>query len=211
MRDMPFFTTPSGIASLTLSQIPYTGQAYIRIQDSEEPELFLQECVSFCKAVGAKTIYATGHAVCEVFPEHTKLLRMKADKNTIGDTDAALFPVTEATLTRWAEIYNKKVLGVPNGAWMTNRDALQMLRDGHGYFVHREGTLLGIGKASGGKISWVASVVSGAGEDVVRALCHAFPDEIVSLVVASENHKAVRLYERLGFICTDVISTWYAV
>ena len=43
MRDMPFFTTLSGVASLTLSQIPYTGKAYIRIQDSTEPEQFLRE------------------------------------------------------------------------------------------------------------------------------------------------------------------------
>lgn len=211
MRDMPFFTTLSGVASLTLSQIPYTGKAYIRIQDSTEPEQFLRECVSFCKAAGAQKIYATGHVVCDCFPEHTKLLRMKAEKSTIGETDAALFPVTEATLALWTDIYNQKISNVPNGAWMTNRDAQQMLRDGDGYLIHKDKTLLGIGKASGSEISWVASVVPGAGRDVVRALCHALSDESVSLVVASENRKAMQLYKRLGFVCTGVISTWFVV
>lgn len=211
MRDIPFFTTALGVASLTLSQIPYTGQAYIRIQDSAEPEEFLQECVSFCKAAGAETVFAAGHSVCERFPESAKLLSMKADKSTVGETDAMLFPVTEATLKQWADIYNSKVVNIPNGAWMTSRVAEQMLHDGDGYFVHKDGKLLGIGKASGGEITWVASVRPGAGANVVRALCHALAEETVSLVVASQNLKAMRLYERLGFLCTGVISTWYAV
>lgn len=209
MRDMPFFTTSNGAASLTLSQIPYTGKAYIRIQDSQNAEEFLQECLSFCRAVGAICVYVTGHPACQAYPEYTKLLTMRADIASIGETDASVFPVSEETLSQWVEIYNKKIVSVPNGAWMTRQKAEEMLKDGDGYFVHRNGTLLGIGKASGYEIQWVASVLPGAGADVVRALCHALADGFVSLTVASENHKAVSLYEKLGFLCTGVLSTWY--
>lgn len=209
MQDMPLFTTQLGVASLTLSQIPYTKQAYIRIQDSNEPEAFLQECRDFCKAVGAEAVYATGHSVCESFSEYTKLLAMRADKCSIGETDAALFPVTETTLGKWVDIYNKKIVKIPNGAWMTKRMAEQMLSDGDGYFIHKDGELLGIGKASGCEIAWVASVSPGAGADVVRALCHALSEETVLLTVASQNRKAICLYERLGFLITGIVSTWY--
>ena len=106
MRDIPFFTTQQGVASLTLSQIPYTHKAYIRIQDSAFPEMFLNECIGFCKAAGAEQVYVTGHEVCEQYPEYTKLLFMQADRSFIGETDAALFPVTSSTLERWVEIYN---------------------------------------------------------------------------------------------------------
>ena len=154
MKDMPLFTTEYGVASLTLSQIPYTKQAYIRFQATAEPERFLTECIDFCKAAGAEHIFATGHSVCEGYPEHTKLLRMQADRSSIGETDAALFPVTSSTLNQWVEIYNQKVLNIPNGAWMTSIAAQKLLQKGDGYFVHRNGELLGIGKASGSEISF---------------------------------------------------------
>ena len=68
MRDFPMFTTENGIASLILKQIPYWGSAYIRIQDSKEPEMLLAECVDFCHCAGAQKIYATGHSVLEKYP-----------------------------------------------------------------------------------------------------------------------------------------------
>ena len=33
MRDFPIFSTETGVSSLTLKEIPYKKQAYIRIQD----------------------------------------------------------------------------------------------------------------------------------------------------------------------------------
>lgn len=209
MRDIPFFSTELGIASLTLSQIPYTKKAYIRIQDTNNGEEFLQECVSFCRAAGAEQIYATGHSVCESYPEYTAIIEMRADITSVGDTDASLFPVTEQTAQQWREIYNKKVCNVPGGAWMTIQQGKELLNDG--YFIHRGGKLLGIGKASGDRIHWIASCCPGAGSDVVRALCHTLTGDTVTLEVASANEKAVRLYKELGFISTRALSTWYCV
>lgn len=211
MRDMPVFTTAYGVASLTLNQIPYTKSAWIRIQDAVSPQALLKECVDFCKAAGAEHIYGTGDACCEAYPEHTQILKMQADILSIGDTDASLFPVTENTREQWRILYNNKVVSVPNGAWMTIEKSKEMLEQGSGYFVHRNGELLGIGMVQGNGLSWVASVVPGGGVDVVRALCHAVTEENVVLEVASANGKAVKLYEKLGFIPTSVISKWYRI
>ena len=211
MRDMPLFTTENGIASLTLNQIPYTKSAWIRIQDSVLPEALLEECIGFCRAVGAEYIYATGAECCETYPEHTKILKLQADVESVGETDAALFPVTEGTLTQWRTIYNEKIKNVPNGAWMTIEQSKQMLEQGSGYFIHRDGVLLGIGMIQGNHIAWVASVIPGAGVDVVRALCHAVMDDTVTLEVASANQKACVLYEKLGFIPIELLAQWYQI
>ena len=211
MRDFPFFNTEFGVASLVLKEIPYQGTAYITLRDASEPERLLAECVDFCRVCGAEAVYATGHGILENYPFYTAMWLMRCESSALPDTDTSVFPVQENTLEHWQRIYNEKVRRVPNGAWMTQKDAKKMLEDGTGYFVHREGTLLGIGKVSGGGIQWVASTVPGAGRDVVCALAHAAWADTLELTVASENEKAVRLYEKLGFVKGQEISRWYNV
>ncbi len=211
MRDFPVFNTEFGVASLVLKEIPYQGTAYISVRDSLEPEKLLKECVDFCRVCGAEEVYATGHGWLERFPLYTAVWLMRCEREALPETDAALFPVQEKTLLNWREIYNQKIRQVPNGAWMTEKDCMTMLRDGSGYFVHRGGELLGIGKVSGCEIQWVASVKPGAGRDVVCALAGASCGDALELTVASENAKAVALYESLGFIRTKEISRWYEV
>ena len=209
MKDFPVFTTEYGVASLILKEIPYQQTAYVIIRDSLEPEKLVEECTSFCRACGAETVYATGHDYLEQFPLYTVLAEMRCDLAGFPDTDASLFPVQEKTLLEWMDIYNQKIPAVPNGAWMTNADGREMLKRGDGYFVHLDGELLGIGMAAEDHIDWVASVRAGAGRDVVCALTHAIVADSVKLTVSQENEKAVRLYERLGFLKTREISRWY--
>ena len=211
MRDIPMFDTQYGIASLVLKEIPYQQTAYITIQSSCEPEKLLEECVGFCRACGAERIYATGDAVLEKYPIHTAMWQMQCPVESLPDTDAALFPVQEQTLSQWMRIYNDKASKLPNGAWMSAADGKKMLHKGDGYFVHRGGKLLGIGRASGEMIDWVAAVEPGAGADVVSALSHGLSDTTAVLIVASENAKALALYRRLGFIPVKEISRWYRV
>ena len=137
--------------------------------------------------------------------------QMNCRAGLLADTDAALWPVQADTLEYWREIYNQKVIRVPNGAWMTRADADAMLQKGDGYFIHRGQTLLGIGRVSGDLIDWVAAVQPGAGADVVLALAHGASEETLKLTVASANERAVRLYERLGFLKTRELSRWYRI
>ena len=209
MKDLPVFTTEYGVATLILKEIPYQETAYVILRDSLEPLSLVRECGDFCRACGAERIYATGHDVLDAYPFYTAMWEMSCLRETIADTDAALWPVQEGTVAQWQEIYNQKARKVPNGAWMTDADAKQMLTKGDGYFIHRGDTLLGIGRAWADRIDWVASVRPGAGADVVRALAHAATEDRISLTVASVNQKAVQLYERVGFIKSAEISKWY--
>ena len=211
MKDFPFFQTEYGVAALVLKEIPYQGAAYITVLDAWEPEELLSECASFCRICGAERIYAAGHPCLESRPLYTAMWEMRRSLDGFADTDAALWPVQEATLEQWRSIYNEKVRRLPNGAWMTQQGGKEMLTKGDGYFVHRGEKLLGIGRAAGDQIDWVASVEPGAGGDVVCALAHALWCDTVTLTVASENTKALDLYERLGFVKTKELSRWYVL
>ena len=211
MKDIPLFDTQYGVAALILKEIPYQKAAYITVLDAWEPELLLQECAAFCRMCGAEHVYATGHSCLDGRPLYTAIWELRRSMDGFPDTDAALWPVQEKNLEQWRGIYNEKVKRLPNAAWMTQRGGQEMLSKGDGYFIHRGGELLGIGRASGNVIDWVAAVKPGAGRAVICALAHALWSDTVTLTVASENMKALQLYESLGFVKTKEISKWFVL
>lgn len=209
MRDIPIFTTENGVGSLVLREIPYKAAAYIKIQDVSDAEGFLEECISFCKAAGAEKIYASGHRCLRSYPLYTTILEMGMDREDMPETDACLLPVAQQTLETWRKIYNGRMEQVPNAAYMSGEDAKQMLSRSDGYFVYKEGCMIGIGIAGAEKIDAVIAVKSGMGADVLSALSRALSQEKISLEVASANIPALRLYEKLGFHRVREISRWY--
>lgn len=211
VKDIPVFDTEHGVASLFLREIPYRQRAHIKIQSSQDPQKLLEECVAFCRMCGAEWCDAAGHEYLERYPLITALFYMTRDRESLPQTDACLFPVTEDTVTEWVRIYNERMADVPNCAWMDSADGKAMLKAGDGYFIHRDGKLLGIGRASGEMIDTVISVQPGMGETVVLALASLLSSDVVKLLVAEANTRAVRLYERMGFIKTREVSRWYRV
>lgn len=209
MRDFPVFTTQYGVASLVLKEVPYRGIAYIKLLDSLEPEKLLEECTDFCKAVGAQRIYATGNPCLDRFPLHATIVMMES--SAMPETDAVCVAVTEHNLEQWLRIYNEKMASVPNAAFLDGKDAQKILVEGSGSFVYRDAQLLGIAKGAGNTIEAVASVSPGAGKDLVAAAWKQLNCESVRLQVAWENTRAVRLYQRLGFVKTEEISRWFEI
>ena len=209
MKDFPLFTTENGIASLKLSQIPYTGAAYITMRDSKSPEALLADCTSFCRAVGAEQIYACGSGILAKYPVHTQILQMCVNKDTIEKSDAVLTPVTQDRLMEFREFYNEKMSAVPNASYMTQALAKESM--GKAYFVERCGVFLGIAVGEGSQIEAIAGNVPGAGEFLVRGICSVLTGEKVTLTVASTNTRAMNLYCRLGFSVTEVLATWYKI
>ncbi len=211
MKDIPVFDTEHGVSSLFLREIPYRGRAHIKIRSSQDPEKLLEECVAFCRMCGAEWIDASGHDYLTRYPLNATLYRMQRSREGLGETDACLFPVTEENVKTWLDIYNARMSDVPNAAYMDSADGRELLHSGDGYFIHRDGKLLGIGKAAGDFIDTVIAVEQGMGETVVLALCSLLTEETVNLMVAGENTRAVRLYERMGFIKVKELSRWYRV
>ena len=208
MKDIPVFTTENGAASLILGEIPYRGQAYIRIQDSLEPESLLKECVSFCRMCGAERIYAFGHPWLEALPLHCAVVEMRGQAAPDPEKTRCLCPVTRETASEFRKLYNARMAGVDNAGTLEAKDEV-WLSSGPAYFVHDGGKLLGIGILEDTCIRAVASAVPGAGEETLHTLFTLCPGELLRLEVASTNTRAIALYERAGFLKTGELSRWY--
>ncbi len=213
MRDIPFFTTETGVSTLVLKEIPYKKEAFIRIGDVQPGALeeHLAECAAFCRMAGAEKIYAAGHADLESLPVHTAILEMRGTAWVDPEKLACLFPVTEATVFRWREVYNRRMGTADNSATMEGRDEKMILESGSAYFVHRDGKLLGIGWLEDTKLLAVASVEKRAGETVMHTLMSLVEGAQMTLEVASTNERAIRLYEKLGFLKTAELRRWHCV
>lgn len=216
MRDFPVFTTDSGVSSLILREIPYRQEAYIRIQDVQEDgfEDHLQECVSFCRMAGAEKVYAAGHSLLEKYPLHVSVCEMSGEARVDTDCLKNLFPVTESTVSRWRELYNKRMGPVDNSATLTSKDEKNILESGGAYFVHEDGHLLGIGWIEDGepvKLLAIATVERGAGRVVFNTLMSLVEGSRITLEVVSTNTRAIHLYEQMGLLVTGELRRWYRV
>lgn len=211
MKDFPVFTTEYGVASLVLREVPYRQEAYIHIQDTHQPEELLNECVSFCRAVGAEKIYARGHAFLERFPLHCAIYKMRGDRCVDENKVENLWPVTRETIGQWRQLINKRMADVDNAGTLESRGEQEILDSGGAYFVHHNGELLGAGWIVGDEILLVVAVQPGVGERVMHTLMSLIPDQSVHLDVVSTNYRAIRLYEKLGFIKTSEKRRWYRI
>ena len=160
--------------------------------------------------VGAERILAKGHENLEQYPLHSIVWKMSMP-NIPREPEACLWPVTEKTVGNWREIYNKGMRPFENHATMTAHDEKKIIQSGGAYFVHRNGQLLGIGWMEGNELLALVSVVPGMGETVARTLFTTVEDDRITLTVVNTNERAVRLYERMGFLKTGEVSRWYRV
>ena len=213
MRDFPFFTTEYGVSSLVLKEISYRGEAYIRILDVQE-DFFadhLAECVSFCRMCGAERIYAEGNEKLSSYPLYTSVYLMRGKASSEEEKMANLFPVTEVTVTQWRDLYNKAMRTVDNAGTLESRDEKRILESGSAYFVHRSGELLGLFWLEENKLLAIAAMQKGAGETVMHTMMSLLEGQPMELEVASTNDKAIRLYDKCGFLKTAELHRWYRV
>ena len=213
MKDFPVFTTDWGVSSLILREIPYRAEAYIHIQDVQ-PEGFeehLKECAAFCRMAGADRVYATGSQLLQAYPEYMSVYEMRGTAWVDPEKLQNLFPVTEAIVSRWRSLMNERLRHVDNAATLTAFDEKKIVQSGGAYYIHRSGELLGMGWMEDTKLLLVAAVKPGAGETVMHTMMSLYPGEQILLEVASTNTRAIRLYERLGFLKTAELSRWYRV
>lgn len=212
MKDIPMFDTDTGVSTLLLKEIPYKQIAYVKVQSVQPGGLreHLTECISFCRMCGAERILASGHPELEAWPLYCSVLTMRGQIPQ-QEPPAMVFPVTEETVGRWREIYNEKMAPVDNAATMTARDEKEILGSGGACFVHDSGKLLGIGWVRGDEILCLASVEPGTGERVLGTLLTLLEGDRAVLEVASTNSRAIRLYERMGFLTAGERTRWYQI
>ena len=97
-----------------------------------------------------------------------------------------------------------------NAGTLTAQSDKKILEQGGAYFVHRAGEMLGAGWLLNGELKLIAAV-PGNGEKVMHTLMSLQPEAPLELDVASTNAKAIRLYEKLGFVQTQELCRWHKV
>ena len=209
MRDIPFFQTENGVASLILKEVAYKKIAYIRIQSAMKLDSLLSDCIGFCKAVGAEHIYAAGHDELRQYPLFTSIIEMSCNKGNIPRLDLKLVPTDTDNYEQWRRIYNNAMHDIANAATITLQDVEKHMPGS--YFVYNLDELIGIGKITDNRIDAIASVMKGAGRMTLSALASLIREENVLVEVASNNVPAMRLYESMGFRIIREISRWYQV
>ena len=101
--------------------------------------------------------------------------------------------------------------GVDNASTLESRDEKRIVDTGSAYFVHRSGELLGIFWLEDNKLLAIAATQKGAGETVMHTMTSLLEGQSMTLEVASTNDRAIRLYEKAGFLKTAELSRWYCV
>jgi len=212
MKDIPMFTTDYGIASLILKEIPYKGVAFVHIRDVKPGFVreHLNECVGFCCAAGADRVLAAHYEIPEDYPLESIVYRMSLSW-TPREPEDHLWPVTEETVGQWREIYNKGMRPIDNHATLTSFDEKKIITSGGAYFVHNQGKLLGIGWMEENQLLALVSVEPGMGERVAQALFTTVDTDRITLDVVSTNLRAIRLYEKMGFVKTGEVNRWYRI
>lgn len=211
MRDFPMFTTEYGVASLILKEVPYREEAYIILQSSEQPEELLNECVSFCRAVGAEKIYARGHEIVETYPLHCIVYEMRGSIQVDEDKIENLWPVTRETIGSWRDFLNREMRHIDNAGTLEQKGEQEILDLGGAYFVHRAGELLGAGWLVDDELKLIAAAQKGMGDRVFHTLLSASCPEQIRLDVVSTNGRAIRFYEKMGMVKTAENRRWYRV
>ena len=185
----------------------------IHIQDVQ-PEGFeehLKECAAFCRMAGADRVYATGTQLLQAYPEYMSVYEMRGMAWVDPEKMVNLFPVTEQTVGRWRSLMNERLRSVDNAATLTAFDEKKILQSGGAYYIHRSGELLGLGWMEDTKLLLVAAVKPGAGETVMHSLMSLVEGSDMTIEVASTNDRAIRLYEKLGFMKMREVVKWYKI
>lgn len=211
MKDFPVFTTEFGIASLILKEVPYRKEAYIIIQSSLQPEELLRECISFCRMVGAEKIFARGHDSLERYPLYSVIYEMRGTAHVDDLLTCNLWPVTNENIASWRQLLNGRMVDVDHANTLVLADEKEIMKLGGAYFVHDNGKLLGAGWIVNNELRLLAACERGAGERVLHTLLSTVPDQSIKIQVVSTNERAIRLYERMGFVKSNELHRWYSV
>ena len=215
MKNIPVFTSSYGIATLILREIPWSGSAYVLIRSvwDGQTAALLEECRGFCRAVGAKHVYAAWDTA-ELPAAHAwDMIRMTRPKAGLPQS---LCPVEPEPLTRenaaaYLEIYNRCFVQVPAAASYDAGSLEPLYGEDLAWLVKRGGVYAGVAEISKEGLEGIAVLPEhrGLGYDLALAVLPMVPSPELRLKVASTNLRAIALYERLGFTVDGVEKRWW--
>ena len=217
MKDIPIFTGQFGVGTLILREIPYKQCAYVLVRSAREGQMreFLEECSSFCRAAGAEWVLASAPEPLSFLPHVHDMLEYACPREQLPPPlrPVELEPLSDRNAERYREIYNDLFRAIPNAATCTPED-LRRLREKDTVFLALVGgETAGICQWSGSELEAIGVLPAfrGLGHRLALTAFERMEGETITLRVSSSNTPALRLYQKLGFDRSRVLSSWYAL
>ena len=215
MKNIPVFTGSHGVATLVLKQIPWSGCAYVIVRSVwDDAKAFLDECLGFCRACGAKTVYA-GYDLQQLPAPHAyDMVQLQMEKKALPQghrLDAE--PVSAENAAEFLAIYDACFRAVPHAASYGEKDAARIVAEQTGIMVKKDGCYAGLAEVSKEGLEAIAVLpqYKGLGFSLALTALDMVPSTIPTLKTASTNKAALALYHRLGFVRTEVCSRWWCL
>lgn len=212
MKDIPVFTGAHGVATLVLRQIPWSGCGYVLVRSVwDDAAAFLEECRGFCRACGAEQVYASWEDKELPAPHGYDMICMEREKEGLPPATLVCEPLTQALGEEYTTVYNTCFRDVPNAVAFTKEDLARVLREETAIIVRRDGVVAGLAEVSTKGLEAIAVLpqYKGLGYELALTALQMVPSKTIALKATSTNHRAIRLYERLGFKPTAVLSRWW--
>lgn len=218
MKDLPVFTCEHGVATLILREIPYKRNAYVLIRSYRPGSLraLMEESRQFCVLAGAERVSVSSDEPLENLKHLHDLAEMRCRRDGLPalEEPVELEAVTEKNGKAFLEIYNRLFFSIPNAVTYTRQDLERVLRERSAFLAVVDGRPAGIGEWRGGELAVIGVLPAfrGLGGRLTLSVIGRMTavDE-VKLHVSTANLPAMKLYRRLGFVQTRVLSRWYAL
>jgi len=212
MKDIPVFTGAHGVASLILRQIPWSGCGYVIVRGIYgDAAAFLDECLGFCRACGAEEVYANMELQDLPAPHAYDMLRLQRQKAGLPCGSTELEELSKENSEEFLTVFNTCFRPVPNAVAYGKEELRRLLEEETAFLVRRDGRAAAVAEISKQGLEAIAVLPEyrGLGYDLALTVLQMVPSNTISLKVASTNARALALYERLGFVQTEVLSRWW--
>lgn len=216
MNNIPIFPSQGGTAVLILREIPFTKKAYIILELVVEENLsaMISECAAFCRGCGAEECFVSRKTVPLPLPHAYDIIEMETLKSSLPQgKPVTLAGIQEDNDSIYINLYNR-CFSTVSGSAAYDRSQIRRI-----YLLHQkaflallpDGTPFGFGELHENELAAVGVLPQyrGRGYDLTLSLLSHCPGPKITLTVASDNLPAQKLYQRIGFQETRVVSHWY--
>ena len=215
MKNIPMFTGQHGMATLVFRELSYSGCAYVLVRAvwNGETAAFLEECRSFCRAVGAEKIYASWEENALPANHAYDVLGLCREKSglSLPRREVELEELRPANGADYLQIYNTCFRPVSGAASYDKQDLQRLYGQDCAFLAKIDGEYAAVAEISKEGLESIAVMpqYSGLGYDLSLTVLPMVPSLTLRLKVASTNRRALELYQRLGFEQENIRSRWY--
>lgn len=217
MKNIPMFTSAYGLATLILKEISWNGRAYVLVRSvwNDRAAELLEECRSFCRAVGAEEMFASWDTE-ELPASHAydmiDMTCVKAELPKPRQT-VELEQVTPESAGEYLRIYNQCFRDVPAAASYDRKSLDPLYGEDLAWLARVGGQYAAVAEISKEGLEGIAVLPEfrGLGYDLAATVLQMVPNPVVRLKVASTNIRARTLYGHLGFNEVGISRRWYKI